>query len=149
MDDLTRLAAESGLEVSTAHLPGDLLGAYLPEQRRILLDARLTPVERRCVLAHELGHAHYGHRHVGAPGALSAATAAQERQADLYAARLLISADAYERAERLGSGAEFLADELEVTADLIDAYRQWLDRGPPRPATHAEPARPGDAGPPS
>lgn len=61
-------------------------GGWFPEHDLILLAPGLHPVEQRCTLAHELGHATHGH-HAGTSGWLHAR---QERQADQFAATLLI-----------------------------------------------------------
>lgn len=70
----------------------------------------------RSFIAHELGHAHYGHK---------VSTPKNERQADSYAAQLLITEEAYRRAEEAyGTNIEKLAYELEVTPSLVIAWRQ-------------------------
>lgn len=71
----------------------------------------------RCSLAHELGHAALMHE----PGG---DYIAQERSANMYAAKLLISVDAYRRAERIvGHDPRALAKELDVTLVMIVAWR--------------------------
>jgi Zn-dependent peptidase ImmA (M78 family) len=112
--ELLKVAARYDVEVHAAHLPGDLLGCYLPDSRRIYIDLRLTPAERRSVLAHELGHAHYGH---------SCDSPSAERQAEAFAARLLIDPDTYAAHERVSHDEHHLADELNVTVELVRAYR--------------------------
>ncbi|TXK17186.1 ImmA/IrrE family metallo-endopeptidase [Homoserinibacter sp. GY 40078] len=114
MLELLRLASERGVTVHACHLPGDMLGCYEPGAERIWFDLRLTPHERRSVIAHELGHHHYGHRE---------STPRNERLANRYAARLLIDPEEYAQAERLYSEAEAIADELRVTVKIIESYR--------------------------
>lgn len=71
----------------------------------------------RCSLAHELGHAALMHE----PGG---DYLAQERSANIYAAKLLISEDAYRRAESIvGHDPRALAKELDVTLAMIAAWR--------------------------
>lgn len=122
MRALLSLAASQGLTVLSSRLPGDLLGCYVPRQRRIYLDSRLTPAERRSVLAHELGHAHHGHPCGDDPP--PHVLRSRERQADVFAARLLIDAAEYARAERVDPSADAIADELGVTVELIGVYRE-------------------------
>lgn len=105
----------------SAHLPGDLLGCFLPEERTIYLDARLTPIERRSVLAHELGHVRHGHPRTGRRSAQDVAS--EERQADRFAAFLLVDPEAYARLERIDPDPATIADELGVTRDIVDTFR--------------------------
>lgn len=124
--DLLDFAAQAGMTVTTARLPEGMLGCYLPACSTICLDTGLTPAERRSVLAHELGHVHYGHACSDPPAGVPAlrAVAAQERQADAFAARLVIDPAEYARLERIDPDADAIADELGVTVDLIEAYRR-------------------------
>jgi hypothetical protein len=110
---LLHLAASQGLTVHGAHLEEDTLGLYSPDERRIYFDLKLTPFERRSILAHELGHAHYGH---------DCDSPRNERQADIFAARLLIDPAEYAQLERFNPDPHFLADELHVTVDLIHTF---------------------------
>lgn len=61
-------------------LPADLEGGYDAANNRILISDRLTPIQRRCVLAHEISHAR--HHDVGCK-----CDSATERRADMEAAR--------------------------------------------------------------
>lgn len=115
MKGLLRIAGELGYEVHAVHMPDGLLGGYYPDHRMICIDVRLTPNERRSVLAHEIGHAYYGHQ-CDSPTA--------ERQADRYAARLLIDPALYAELERINPDQHYLADELNVTVDLIHTYER-------------------------
>ncbi|WP_150460369.1 ImmA/IrrE family metallo-endopeptidase [Nesterenkonia ebinurensis] len=63
------------------HLPQGRWGEYRHHHRRIRLLSCLAPVQYRSTLAHELGHAVYGHRR---------STARTELEADAWAARYLI-----------------------------------------------------------
>jgi len=121
MQTLLRLADEYGVTVVAAPLPEDLLGCFLPRERRIYLDIRLTPIERRSVLAHELGHVHLGHPRAEHPSAQDIER--EERQADRFAAELLIDVAEYARLESISDDPEYLADELGVTPDLLEVYR--------------------------
>ncbi len=114
LSDLLGLCGEAGVEVCTARLPSGWLGAYDDPRRRILLAPGLTPVEERCVLAHELGHAL--RMHVGT-------SAAAERDAERFAARLLIDPVALRAACTWARDDVELAEELGVTVDVLHAYR--------------------------
>ena len=65
-------------------LPADLEGGYDAANNRILISDRLTPIQRRCVLAHEISHAR--HHDVGCK-----CDSATERRADMEAARMLVN----------------------------------------------------------
>lgn len=120
MRELLRLAADQGLTVHACRLPEGMLGCYEPDSARIWFDLRLTPAERRSVIAHELGHHHYGDR---------ASTPAAERRADRFAASLLIDPAEYARIERIHPDVATIADELQVTAKIVEAFRaQCLER---------------------
>lgn len=109
------IAARQGIRVHAAHLPEGDVGYYSPDEARIYFDLSLTPVERRCVIAHELGHAHYGHRED---------SPRNERLADVYAAGLLIDPDRYAALERVNSDQHFLADELDVTLEVVETFEK-------------------------
>lgn len=89
-----------------------------------LLDG-MNRVKMRSVLAHELGHAHYGHE----PSMFPHVEARQERQADEWAAHFLINEREYRLAEeRYGANTEWIAQELEVLERLVIAYERTLHR---------------------
>lgn len=119
MRQLLAAAAAYKLTVHGAHLEGDMVGCYVPELSRIYFDLSLTLPERRSVIAHELGHAHYGH---------DCEASAFERQADMFAAQLLIDPDDYARLERINHDAAWIADELNVAAYVVDDYRRYCLR---------------------
>lgn len=116
------IAKEYGVRVVMGHMPADLLGAYSPLEARVYLDIRLTPAERRSVLAHELGHVYHGHTcDEGRDSAL-------ERQADAYAATLLVDPHDYAGLERVSPHADYIADELGVTAQIVHDFRRYCLR---------------------
>ncbi|PRQ10646.1 ImmA/IrrE family metallo-endopeptidase [Corynebacterium sp. 13CS0277] len=95
-------------------------GLWVAERSMIVLRPHLHPVVERCTLAHELGHAACGH--VSTPPAWLHAR--QEREADQYAARLLIPPDAYAAAEfDHGPHPGGIAKELGVTTHLVEVWR--------------------------
>ena len=108
-------AAQLGVRVRGVYISEpDLLGYYSHKDRVITFDMRLTPAERRSVIAHELGHAFHGH---------DCDSERNERQADTYAAELLINPDDFAELERFNPDPYFLAEEFDVTAEIIEAYK--------------------------
>lgn len=116
MRDLLARAWEMGLEVHGAHIPGPKIGAYFPDLRRIYFDLSLTYAERRTVIAHELGHAYYGHE---------CDSDQNERQADIYAATLLVNPEWYRELELINDDAEWIAEEMNVAPYVIVDYRKY------------------------
>ncbi|GAA2171390.1 hypothetical protein GCM10009846_05050 [Agrococcus versicolor] len=106
--------------MGVAALEPGLLGLYDARAHRIWLAEGLTPVERRCVLAHELGHARHRHR---------SGTPANERVADAFAARLLVDPAALEAASRWSHDPAEIADELDLTEDVVRAYLTLVAAG--------------------
>lgn len=116
MRELINRAARYGLRVHGAHLGGDRVGAYAPALHRIYFDLSLSYAERRSVIAHELGHHHYGH---------TCDSRANEDQADAYAARLLIDPEWYAELEAISADPEWIAEEMSVTPEVIEDYRRF------------------------
>lgn len=86
----------------------------------MVLNNRLTRAQATATLAHEIGHAVFGD---------GCSTPRAERRASELGASLVIDAADYERAERLvGTHPGALADELEVTPHLVEAWRRWHGR---------------------
>lgn len=115
MRQLLGKADRLGVSVHVARIDDDpdLRGYYLAEQGMIVLRYGLTRAESRSVLAHELGHAYYRHE-CDSPFA--------ERQADIYAARLLVDSERYARLERVNSDPHHLAEEFDVTVEVIRTF---------------------------
>jgi len=111
-----------GLRVAYRNLgrnSGYLFGGGL-----VILNYRHHLGTQRVTLAHELGHWHHGH-----DWTRDHDEARDERQADQYAARLLISADAYADAEsQVGEHLGALARELGVTRRLVELRREDFAR---------------------
>jgi Zn-dependent peptidase ImmA (M78 family) len=121
MQTLLRLAGEHGVRV--VERPGATRGGFDPTTRTIRLNPGMSARTTRSVLAHELGHAVLGHT----PSTVPAVRRQQERQADEWAACLLITADAYAQAEDArGPHLASLAFELDVTIELVVAYQRRL-----------------------
>lgn len=96
-------------------------GWWLPDVMGIVLDRRLTRVERRCALAHELQHVDYGDVQVFAVGPDGPRMALrQERRADREAARRLVEVRALATAMRAHPhNPAAAAEELDVTVDVL------------------------------
>lgn len=116
MRRLLSIAHQLGYQVHISDIEDepDLLGYTVPSARIIVLRLGMTRNQTRTVLAHELGHAYYGH---------NCDSRANEDQADAFAAKLLIDPSDYADLEQVSADPHYLADELGVTADLIHAYR--------------------------
>lgn len=94
---------------------------------RISLRRDLGHINRRCTLAHELAHVVLEHD----PGATGWIKRRQERDADRWAANLLIDADDYAAAELAhGPHSGAIAAELEVTQKLLTVWRETHERKP-------------------
>ena len=109
-------AASLGVQAHVAYLPRDRRGIYDHARRRIVYAIDLTPIEQVSVFAHEIGHAYHEHVCEGDEAA--------ERQADIYAARLLIHPEDYAAIEKMTSDTELIADELGVIPELVDAWQR-------------------------
>jgi hypothetical protein len=99
-----------------ADLPNGLLGFTDLRRRRIILDARLTQVERRCTLTHELEHVHRGP--VPADPALAAR---EEAIIDELAARRLVSLRELIEALLWSDHEHTVAEELWVDLPTLRA----------------------------
>lgn len=117
MRRLLHIAKQLGYQVHISDIEDDpdLLGYTVPSEGIIVLRLGMTRNQMRTVLAHELGHAYYDH---------TCDSDANEDQADIFAARLLIDAAEYAELERISPDPHYLADELSVTVDLIHAFRE-------------------------
>lgn len=116
MRQLLARAAACGLSVHGVEMKGGKLGRYVPELRRIYFDLDLSIAERRTVIAHELGHYHYGH---------DCSTATNERQANTYAATMLVDPEWYAELEEINHDAEWIAEEMNVAPYVIVDYRRY------------------------
>lgn len=114
MRELIAHAASLGVSVHVAHIEGSQRGFFDADLNRIVIDYELTPVERDTVLAHELGHAFYGHDCYGNPSF--------EAAANYYAACLLIDPVKYMAAEAIDPSPAAIAEELGVEPKLVHAF---------------------------
>lgn len=123
MDQLLRLVETHGLRL--VEHPGRSCGGYDPRSATIRIAPGMSARTTRSVIAHELGHAVLGHEYTADPTERDR----QERSADEWAARLLITPTAYAEAEVARDGhAASIAFDLGVTVDLVLAYRRLLRR---------------------
>lgn len=129
MRELMARAAAYGLTVHGSALSDGKIGRYVPHLNRIYFDLRLNHAQRRSVIAHELGHAHYGH---------DCDSPRNERQADAFAAGLLVDPLWYAELENINPDAEWIAEEMRVSAYVIVDYRTYCLTRMGR-ATYAEP----------
>lgn len=116
--NLEMLAALHGITITT-HTGGEK-GRWYSDTRTISLRKDLHPTLRYCTLAHELGHALNNHD--------SKAEAwlrdRQEREADIFAANVLIDPSEYKSAELLyGPHPGAIAQELGVTNHLVTVWQ--------------------------
>lgn len=106
------------MSVHIAHLPAPYRGYYDKAESMVVFDFNLTPIERRDVLAHELGHAFYGHE--------CEDIKSQEDDADIYAARLLVDPKRYAALEQQGMPIDHIAEELEVTEECVAVFQKHI-----------------------
>lgn len=96
-------------------------GWWLPDVLGIVLDRRLTRIERRCVLTHELRHVDHQDTaiaHVGPDGPRLARR--QEARADREAAHYLIDlAPLVDALRAHPHDPHAVAEELDVTVDVL------------------------------
>lgn len=129
-----RSLADVGLEFTDDEALLDGADArYFHTVRRVLMDRRIDlQVERRCTLAHELGHAVRG----DLPCGDDRADDRQEAAVEQWAARQLIELPALAEALKWSDDPAEVADELWVTPDLLEvrishlhpSERAWLRR---------------------
>ena len=107
------LAGELGVTVLDEWPEGDSWGEYDHETKTIYLRPDLAPIQRRSTLAHELGHAVYGH--VGS-------TRTQERQADEFGALFQIRLCDLLKACKAVECPQGVAAELGVMPSDVETY---------------------------
>lgn len=120
---MRRLAADLGVSVASSEdMDDDTAGVYCETTQSILIDRNMTYRQKRCTLAHELVHWEHGDQ-ACTPTLNTKAECRTRRET----AMRLIRADAYADAETLCEGhAAGIAEELEVTRQVLDDYRRIL-----------------------
>lgn len=116
LSDLAVIASHMGYGLHMRHLDDpEVLAVTDTRDRTISLTWGLTHSEQRSVIAHELGHAHFGH---------DCSDDRAEREADTWAANLLIDPAEYAALEREGHDTHTIADHMNVTVDVVHAFQQ-------------------------
>lgn len=119
---LEKLIDDAGIRiVETGRLSSDLNACYHEPSQTIVIRWGLDPVTRRCAIAHELGHAYYGH---------DCSSQRAEREADEWAAKQLLTVDMVETAGASCDGApSLIASELGVTPGLLSTWMRMYEAG--------------------
>lgn len=121
MIDIHAAIADLGVRVEyTNDLPPQRLGAYLDDERLILVRATLHGALETETLVHEYVHAKHRDR---------SRHPAIEWRAWREAARIIIDDAAYAAAERVSDDPGHIARELGTTIRIIQAYRKAIHRG--------------------
>lgn len=114
-----------GVRVEFCEMPEDRDGEYVHDDRLIRIQHDLRTRRYRSALAHECCHAVFG----DVPSKFGPVNAKQERRADEWAALRLIDLADYRREEERHDGhVEGMAIALNVTTDLVQAFRRILLR---------------------
>lgn len=108
-------AERQGVRLALAALPPPMRAVYLADQELMLISDVLNDVQRAESGAHELGHHYYGDR---------CSTPESEERAWRYAAKILITLDAYIRAELNDPHPVAIARELDTTRRIVELYQE-------------------------
>lgn len=99
---------------------------WLPEERGIVLDDRLSQAERRCALEHELQHALDGDQRCDHGPDGGRLTRRRERRVDARAAQRLITLEQLAEAVTWCLGYDELAEHLHVDERTVRARIRGL-----------------------
>ena len=113
------LAQQLGVRVRTAVTPHGWWGVYDHPRRLITLRPGLGPIQARCTLMHELGHANYGHTGV---------TGKQELLANRWAAYRLVSFEDVLAVAAVETRTDEVAHALGVLPSVLKTYMMTLTR---------------------
>lgn len=108
-----------GVRIREAAVPGDWWGVCDHRHKLVTLKPGLGAAQRRSTLAHELGHAAYGH---------TGHHPKTERLADRWAAKRLLTIDLLFSHARLGVDVRELAASLDVMPWVIETYVEILSK---------------------
>ncbi|RWZ52562.1 hypothetical protein ELQ90_00970 [Labedella phragmitis] len=115
------LIADLGVSIEySPDLPPGRLGAYLDDERRIIIRTGLTTPLERETLHHEYVHALYRDR---------ASTPRAERRAERESAVMLVDEHRYAEAERNGLSALGIARHLDVPLAVVQVYQREILAG--------------------
>lgn len=104
------------VQVIRRALPGRLQGCVDPFRGVIWLDEELTPMQARCVLAYEIGELQQG------PAPTDPRPAGlRQREAEEWAAQMLIDGEDLAFAFRLSTDLKAIADHLRVDVPTLRA----------------------------
>lgn len=118
--DVFELIERLGVDLEyTNLLPPQRLGAYLDDERKILVRSNLTHTLEEEVLHHEYVHAKYRDR---------SCDRSLEHRAMREAALMIIDGEAYAAAERINPNPFSLARELDTTLHVVEAYQRAMTR---------------------
>ncbi|MGG7568877.1 ImmA/IrrE family metallo-endopeptidase [Streptomyces sirii] len=112
------------LSIPIQYLPlHDVLAAWDAEHGKVYCSLGLNPVQKRCALTHELAHITLKHQRCAYAddSVTTIATISQERAAELWAARKLISALQLAAARESGLPPDTIARELGTTPRIYRA----------------------------
>jgi Zn-dependent peptidase ImmA (M78 family) len=98
----------------------DTLGVWSPQDQAVVVADGLSPIQERCVIAHELEHVLAGD--MGCAGSRGVRA---ELLADRRAARKLVAVSDFYRAAQWAADEHELAEELQVTTWMVRA--RWAD----------------------
>lgn len=99
---------------------------WSPAQEVILMRRGLLQVERRCALAHELGHRKLGHSGLCEYADAGRQSRRAEMEADRWAAKRLVSPDQLLEVARWARSRAEAAEELWVTREILDVRLRWM-----------------------
>lgn len=105
-----------------AYLPGDVVGVTDWAHRTVTLDVRLTQVERRCTIAHEL-------EHIARGPAPAWDVVREELAVDAAVARCLIPLGRLATAVAWSLDPHEIAEELWVDVPTLEARARGLTAG--------------------
>ena len=119
----------TNLRVVSGELAECVTGVYDESLQVIGIDRRMTYVQKRCTLVHELFHWLHGDDTCSGPQG-----GRYESRARKETAMFLINPADYVLAEREFDGEPYLmACDLDVTVDVLEDYRRLLEQGSPHP----------------
>ncbi|WP_341933750.1 ImmA/IrrE family metallo-endopeptidase [Microbacterium sp. LWO14-1.2] len=125
--ELVSITQDLGLRIHVADLPPGKLGLHCHQTREIWIDVDLSPSEMTSVLAHEVGHAVFGHED---------STPENEVQANEWAAVFLVPDDEWTAYLDAYGGCKtaFFADCFGVMEDVIktrwDQHKRTMNKAP-------------------
>lgn len=119
------ISDQTDIRVASGILPDDISAVYDESLQAIIIDRRMTYVQKKCSLVHELFHWLHGDDTCGGVRGSRA-----ECRARKETAIFLINPADYILAEREYDAEPYLiACDLDVTLEVIEDYRRLLESG--------------------